>query len=71
MPTIRKALITEFGDESKITIVEGDIPGPSAEEVQVEVEFPFRARTSICAAARILSEESAAYSWLRLSAGAC
>ena len=39
MPTIRKALITEFGDESKITIAEGDIPGPSAEEVQVEVEF--------------------------------
>jgi hypothetical protein len=28
MPTIRKVLITEFGDESKITIVEGDIPAP-------------------------------------------
>ena len=39
MPTIRKALITEFGDESKVTIVEGDMPVPSAKEVQVQVEF--------------------------------
>ncbi len=39
MPTIKKALITEFGDESKVTIVEGDIPAPSAKEVQVQVEF--------------------------------
>jgi NADPH:quinone reductase-like Zn-dependent oxidoreductase len=39
MPTIRKALVTEFGDESKVTVVEGDIPAPSAREVQVRVEF--------------------------------
>jgi synaptic vesicle membrane protein VAT-1 len=39
MPTIRKALVTEFGDESKVTVVEGDIPAPSAREVQVQVEF--------------------------------
>jgi NADPH:quinone reductase-like Zn-dependent oxidoreductase len=39
MPTIKKALITEFGDESKVTVVEGDIPAPSANEVQVQVEF--------------------------------
>src|SRR6266566_1668415 len=39
MPTIRKALITEFGDESKVAVVEGDIADPSAGEVQVQVEF--------------------------------
>jgi synaptic vesicle membrane protein VAT-1 len=39
MPTIRKALITEFGDESKVAVVEGDIPAPSAKEMQVQVEF--------------------------------
>jgi NADPH:quinone reductase-like Zn-dependent oxidoreductase len=39
MPTIKKALITEFGDESKVTVVEDDIPAPSANEVQVQVEF--------------------------------
>jgi NADPH:quinone reductase-like Zn-dependent oxidoreductase len=39
MPTIRRALITEFGDESKVIVVERDIPAPSANEVQVRVEF--------------------------------
>ena len=32
-------MITEFGDESKVIVVEGDIPAPSANEVQVRVEF--------------------------------
>ncbi len=39
MPKIRKALIAEFGDESKIVVVEDEIPDPSAEDVQVAVEF--------------------------------
>jgi synaptic vesicle membrane protein VAT-1 len=39
VPTIRKALITEFGDESKVTVVDGDLPPPSANEVQLQVEY--------------------------------
>jgi NADPH:quinone reductase-like Zn-dependent oxidoreductase len=39
MPTIRKAIITESGDESKVTVIEGEISTPSAKEVQVRVEF--------------------------------
>ena len=39
MLTIRKALITEFGDESKVVVVDEDIPAPTAKEVQVRVEF--------------------------------
>src|SRR2546423_830020 len=39
MAMIQKALITGFGDESKITVVQAEIPAPSANEVQVEVEF--------------------------------
>jgi NADPH:quinone reductase-like Zn-dependent oxidoreductase len=39
MPTIRKALITEFGDESKVVVVDEGIPAPLAKEVQVRVEF--------------------------------
>src|SRR5947207_14603092 len=36
---IQKALMTGFGDESKIAVVQEEIPAPSANEVQVEVEF--------------------------------
>jgi NADPH:quinone reductase-like Zn-dependent oxidoreductase len=40
MPTtIRKVVITEFGDESKLAIVEADLPEPAAGEVQVAVEY--------------------------------
>src|SRR5947207_10318713 len=39
MAMIQKALITGFGDESKITVVQEEIPATSANEVQVEVEF--------------------------------
>src|SRR5437868_4637082 len=39
MAMIQKALITGFGDESKITVVQAEIPAPSAREVQVQVEF--------------------------------
>jgi NADPH:quinone reductase-like Zn-dependent oxidoreductase len=36
---IKKVVITEFGDESKLAIVEADLPAPSAGEVQVAVEY--------------------------------
>jgi NADPH:quinone reductase-like Zn-dependent oxidoreductase len=39
MTRIKKALITEFGDESKITVVQSDIGEPHAGEVQVKVEY--------------------------------
>jgi len=39
MAMIQKALITGFGDESKITVVHEEIPAPSAKDVQVEVDF--------------------------------
>src|SRR5436309_15834018 len=39
MAMIQKALITGFGDKSKITVVQEEIPAPSANEVQVEVAF--------------------------------
>ncbi len=39
MPMIKKVLITEFGDESKLAIVESDIAEPKAGEVQIAVEY--------------------------------
>src|SRR5947208_8866637 len=39
MAMIQKALITGFGDESKITVVQEEIRAPSANEVRVEVDF--------------------------------
>jgi NADPH:quinone reductase-like Zn-dependent oxidoreductase len=36
---IKKVLITEFGGEDKLAIVEGDIPEPAAGEVQIAVEY--------------------------------
>ena len=39
MSKIRKVLITEFGDESKLAIVEADLPDPVAGEVQLAVEY--------------------------------
>ena len=39
MPKIKKVLITEFGDESKLAIVEDDIAEPAAGEVQIAVEY--------------------------------
>jgi NADPH:quinone reductase-like Zn-dependent oxidoreductase len=41
---IKKALVTAFGDESKIAVVEGDIRGPGAGEVQVKVEYSAESR---------------------------
>ena len=39
MARIRKVVITEFGDESKLAVVEADLPDPAAGEVQVAVEY--------------------------------
>lgn len=39
MPKTKKVLITEFGDESKLTIIENDIAEPKAGEVQIAVEY--------------------------------
>ena len=39
MSRIKKVLITEFGDESKLAIVEDDLPEPARGEVQVEVDY--------------------------------
>ena len=35
---MKKVVITEFGDESKLAIVEADLPDPAAGEVQLSVE---------------------------------
>ncbi|HEY1498956.1 MAG TPA: medium chain dehydrogenase/reductase family protein [Acidobacteriaceae bacterium] len=39
MTKFRKVVITEFGDEGKLAIVESDLPDPSAGEVQVTVAY--------------------------------
>jgi len=36
---MKKVIITAFGDESKLEIVESDLPDPTAGEVQLSVEF--------------------------------
>lgn len=36
---MKKVVITEFGDESKLKIVEADLPAPAAGEVQLAVEY--------------------------------
>jgi NADPH:quinone reductase-like Zn-dependent oxidoreductase len=39
MSKMKKVVITEFGDESKLAIVEADLPEPTAGEVQLLVEY--------------------------------
>jgi NADPH:quinone reductase-like Zn-dependent oxidoreductase len=39
MTTIKKVVITEFGDESKLAIRNGEIESPGASEVQISVEY--------------------------------
>ena len=39
MTRIRKVVITAYGDESKLAIVESDLPEPAAGEVQLAVEY--------------------------------
>jgi synaptic vesicle membrane protein VAT-1 len=39
MAKMKKVLITEFGGEDKLAIVEGDIPDAAAREVQIAVEY--------------------------------
>jgi synaptic vesicle membrane protein VAT-1 len=36
---MKKVVITAFGDESKLEIVESDLPDPAAGEVQLSVEY--------------------------------
>jgi NADPH:quinone reductase-like Zn-dependent oxidoreductase len=37
--TIRKVLIAEFGDESKVTVVHDELPAPAEKEVQVRIMY--------------------------------
>ena len=39
MAKIKKVLITAFGDERKLAIVEGELPEPAAGEVQLTVKY--------------------------------
>ncbi|MEO6803162.1 MAG: medium chain dehydrogenase/reductase family protein [Granulicella sp.] len=39
MSKIKKVVITEFGDESKLAIVEAELPDPGAGEVQLTVDY--------------------------------
>ena len=39
MTKMKKAVITAFGDESKLAIVESDLPDPDTGEVQLSVEY--------------------------------
>jgi NADPH:quinone reductase-like Zn-dependent oxidoreductase len=39
MSKMKKVVITEFGDESKLAIVEDDLSEPAAGEVQLSVEY--------------------------------
>ena len=39
MSKIKKVVITEFGDESKLAIIESDLPDPAPGEVQLAVEY--------------------------------
>jgi NADPH:quinone reductase-like Zn-dependent oxidoreductase len=39
MAKIKKVVITEFGDESKLAVVEADLPDPADGEVQLAVEY--------------------------------
>jgi synaptic vesicle membrane protein VAT-1 len=36
---MKRVVITAFGDEGKLEIVESDLPDPSAGEVQLSVEY--------------------------------
>jgi NADPH:quinone reductase-like Zn-dependent oxidoreductase len=39
MPLISKVVVTGFGDESKLAVVEADLPDPGPHEVQIAVEY--------------------------------
>jgi len=39
MSRMKKVVITAYGDESKLAIVDGDLPDPAAGDVQLTVEF--------------------------------
>ena len=61
MTKMKKVVITAFGDESKLAIVESDLPDPAAGEVQLSVEYTIVAgRMSTCAVAPTLFRKAAA-----------
>ncbi len=39
MAAIKRVVITAFGDESKLAVLEGELPEPKAGEVQLDVEY--------------------------------
>ena len=39
MARMKKVVITAFGDESKLAVVESDLPDPDSGEVQLSVEY--------------------------------
>ena len=47
MTKMKKVLITAFGDEDKLVIVEDDIPEPGAREVQIAVEYSIVAGSDV------------------------
>src|SRR3974390_368441 len=47
MSKMKKVVITEFGDESKLTIVEAELPEPAAGEVQLSVEYSIVAGSDV------------------------
>lgn len=66
MSKMNKVVITEFGDESKLAIVEDDLPDPAAGEVQLSVEYSIvSGPTLTCAVALILSERGPTYTGLQ------
>ena len=58
MTKIKKVVITAYGDESKLAIVESDLPDPASGEVQLAVEYTVVSGSdvmSICAVGPIHS----------------
>jgi NADPH:quinone reductase-like Zn-dependent oxidoreductase len=47
MARTKKVVITAFGDESKLAIVESDLNDPAAGEVQLSVEYTIVSSSAI------------------------
>jgi NADPH:quinone reductase-like Zn-dependent oxidoreductase len=47
MSKVKKVVITEFGDESKLALVESDLPDPAPGEVQLAVEYSIVAGSDV------------------------
>jgi NADPH:quinone reductase-like Zn-dependent oxidoreductase len=65
MSKIKKVVITEFGDESKLAIVEGDLRDPDAGEVQLAVEYSIVSGSDVNMKRHVsVPEEGTPYTWL-------